>query len=201
MRLFEATHRALGAVEPALIVLDDVQWVDETSLALCHYVVRAAEATSQSLMLLVASRPSAEASSLGESLAHVLPSERLASLELGPLSDAEALELVEQLAPELDSVRRERLSVRARGSPFWLEALARTERPEVDAAQLVTARLRGAGRDASELLALLAAAGIRLAHDLIREAALVDIGAGRRGELSRRLAQWLAEVAGDDVRR
>src|SRR5919198_574937 len=40
VRVFETAHRALREFEPALLVLDDVQWVDELSLALAHYVVR-----------------------------------------------------------------------------------------------------------------------------------------------------------------
>jgi DNA-binding CsgD family transcriptional regulator len=238
MRVFETTHRALDAIEPALIVMDDVQWVDELSLALCHYIVRAAEATAQRLTLIAASRPAPEASSFAESLAQVLPADRMASIDLGPLTPDDAAALADELAPELDDAAKTTLVSLARGSPFWLEALARTEGAAVDAGQLVTARLRGAGADASELLALLAVAsrplalsdaatlqdwsiehaehaaaelvargvairvagGIRLAHDLIREAALADVPGDKRRDLSQRLAQWLADVAGDDVR-
>jgi hypothetical protein len=43
VRLFEAAHRALAALGPTLIAVDDVQWVDEVSLGLLHYLIRAAE--------------------------------------------------------------------------------------------------------------------------------------------------------------
>jgi DNA-binding CsgD family transcriptional regulator len=160
-------------------------------------------------------------------------------LELAPLTSAEALELVQELAPELENEKARRFASLARGSPFWLEALVRTEGAEVDAGRLVTARLRGASADAGELLALLVVAGrplaltdiaqlsgwelprtehavrelvtrgiavesaavLQLAHDLIRVAAARELPEEHRLELHRRLADWLADLAGDDIRR
>ena len=42
IRLFELVHRAMRKRGPAVLTIDDLQWVDELSLALCHYLVRAA---------------------------------------------------------------------------------------------------------------------------------------------------------------
>ena len=42
---------------------------------------------------------------------------------------------------------------------------------------------------------------LRLAHDLIRSAAADEIRDDRRRELHRRLGEWLAQIAGSDVRR
>ena len=64
VRIFEAAHRALRALGPALVLVDDLQWVDELSLALCHYLVRAAEADAQPLALIAVARPSPNATSL-----------------------------------------------------------------------------------------------------------------------------------------
>jgi AAA ATPase domain len=36
LRIFEAAHRSLDAFEPMLLAVDDLQWVDELSRALCH---------------------------------------------------------------------------------------------------------------------------------------------------------------------
>jgi DNA-binding NarL/FixJ family response regulator len=238
MRIFETAHRALDAVQPALVVLDDVQWIDDLSLALCHYVTRAAEATSQRLMLLAAARPSTRTASLIDSLRHVVPEDRRVFLDLGPLRAEECLELVLRVRPDLDEAVATDIVAQSGGSPFWVEALARGG-GAVDAAQLVTARLRGAGLDAADLLAVLAVAGrpvalpdvarlcqwtservdhsaaalvtrgvavqsatgISLAHDLIREAVLADVPIERRREVHRRLADWLEDIAGEDVRR
>lgn len=239
LRIFEAAHRALRAVGPALVVVDDLQWVDDLSLALCHYLVRAAEAGGQPLALIAAGRPTPNATSLVGSLAQVLPAERLRQLELRPLASEEAVALVKALAPTVgDDVARE-LAERSGGSPFWLEALVGSGGADVQAGRLVTARLRGASADASELLALLAVAArpvaladaanlsgwelgraeqaarelltrgiaveaggtLRLAHDLIRGAAVDEIPEDRRRDLHRLLGDWLAGIAGSEVQR
>ena len=238
MRVFEAAHRALLSIEPVVLLVDDLQWVDDLSLALCHYLVRAAEASEQRLTLMAAARPSLQASSFAASLSQVVPDGRCATVELGPLAADEAFELVRRLAPALDTAAARDLAVKSGGSPFWLEALVRTGGTAADAGQLVTTRLRGAGADPAALLAVLAVAarpltvadaallqgwspervdsaasnlvdrgvaihspaGIRLAHDLIREAAVQDIGEETRRAIHRRLAEWLEELAGEDLR-
>jgi DNA-binding CsgD family transcriptional regulator len=239
VRVFEAVHRALRAHGPAFIAVDDLQWVDELSLALCHYLVRGAETSGPPLSVIAVGRPSPNTTSFASSLAQILPAERCNSLELGPLANEEAHELVKALAPTLGESEARELAQRSAGSPFWLEALVRTAGAEVDAGRLVTARLRGATADVGELLALLAVAGrplalwdtagltgwdperaehaarelvargvaieaggtVRLAHDLIRAAAVREIPEERRVDIQRRVGEWLARIAGDDIRR
>jgi DNA-binding CsgD family transcriptional regulator len=239
LRIFESAHRALRMVGPALVLVDDVQWIDELSLALCHYLVRAAHDRGEPLALIAGGRASPNSVSLVESLAQVLLPERFRRLELGPLASGEALELVGLLEPGLSRGAARELVVRSGGSPFWLEALVRTAGAEVDAGRLVTARLRGASGDAGGLLALLAVAGrplafgdaaelngwdvsrveravkelvsrgvavdsggtLRLAHDLIRVAAVGEVPEEQRLDAHRRLGDWLMRRAGNDVRR
>jgi DNA-binding CsgD family transcriptional regulator len=236
LRIFEAAHRALRAAGPTLVLVDDLQWVDELSLALCHYLVRAADAQ---LALIAAGRPSPNVNSLSDSLSHVLASERVRQLELGPLAGDEALALAKAIAPGVGDEAARSFAAKSGGWPFWLEALARSDGSEIDAGRLVTVRLRGADADAAALLALLAVAArpltladvatltewelaraehaarelvargvavesvgmFRFAHDLIRAAAAAEIGDDRRRELHRRLGDWLARIAGNDVRR
>src|SRR5438105_2523480 len=163
IRVFEAAHQALRTIAPALVLVDDVQWVDELSVALCHYLIRAAEATGEPLALVAAGRPSPNEASLSASLEQVLPPERLTRVELGPLTSGEALELTMALAPALGDDEARHLAELARGSPFWIEALVRSGGVAADAGRLVTARLRGASVDAGTLVALLAVAGRPLA--------------------------------------
>jgi predicted ATPase len=73
LRVFEAAHRALDDLDPALLVVDDLQWVDELSLALCHYLIRAALDSGQRLVIFAATRPGTS----GASLADALPAERV----------------------------------------------------------------------------------------------------------------------------
>ena len=239
IQILEAAHRALGTVGPALLLVDDLQWVDDLSLALCHYLVRAAEASGQALALIAVARPSANVTSFVASLGSVLPAEHVRQLELAPLSNDEALELATALAPAAGEAAARELAEKSGGSPFWLEVLARTTSAESDVGRLVTPRLRGGGADAGALLALLAVVGrpvaladaadlnawdvervehatrelvsrgiavesvgtVRLAHDLIRDAAARAVPDERRLELHRRVGDWLARIAGSDVQR
>src|SRR5437867_2698338 len=68
IRLFEAVHGDLRRLGPAVLAIDDLQWVDELSLALCHFLVRAAAGAGQSLLTVAASRPSPVAATFGEAL-------------------------------------------------------------------------------------------------------------------------------------
>ena len=239
IRVFESAHRALRAVGPALVLVDDLQWLDDLSLALCHYLVRAADATRDPLALIAVARPSPAAASFASSLRHRLSPEHVREIELGPLAEAEALEFVKELAPRLREDAARGVAAKAAGSPFWLEALVRSDGAEADAGRLVTARLRGASGDAAALLALLAiaarplaaadaaelrgwddgrtqraareligrgvavesAGALRLAHDLIRAAAAREVPDEQRARIHGRVAEWLVQTAGDDIRR
>src|SRR4029079_3256901 len=62
LRIFEAAHRALSSFGPLLIAVDDVQWVDDQSLGLIHYLLRAAETSRQPLSVIAVGRPSSPSS-------------------------------------------------------------------------------------------------------------------------------------------
>jgi DNA-binding CsgD family transcriptional regulator len=163
VQVFEAAHRALRRAGATLILVDDLQWVDELSLALCHYLIRAAEAEGSPLALIAAGRSSPNTALFTASLGQVLPTERLAEIELGPLVSDEAVELVKALAPQIGEPAARELAERSGGSPFWLEALVQAVGGEADAGHLVTSRLRGASADAGSLVAVLAVASRPLA--------------------------------------
>jgi DNA-binding NarL/FixJ family response regulator len=152
VRVFEATHRALREQQPALLVIDDLQWVDGLSLALVHYLARAAEDAGQQLTVIAASRPSANASSFATALAGTT------RIELDGLGREEGVALARAIAPELTTAEAAELWHKARGFPFWLEALARSADAEADAGRLLTQRLTGASADATELFSVLVVA-------------------------------------------
>jgi DNA-binding CsgD family transcriptional regulator len=183
IRIFEAAHRALCSVAPALVLLDDLQWIDELSLALCHYLVRAAQTTGHPLALIAVARPSPGAESFAASLRQLLPAEHMQEIDLGPLGDAEALELVNALVPGLRGDAARAVATKSGGSPFWLETLARSGGAEIDAGRLVTAQLRGASADAAALLALLAIAARPLA---LADASELNSWEGKRTEQAAR---------------
>jgi DNA-binding CsgD family transcriptional regulator len=234
LRLFEAAHRAFRQAAPALLVVDDIQWVDELSLALCHYLTRAANESGQRVALLVATRPGAP----GIALVDILSPDRVVVVELGPLTRDEGVELAVALDPMLDAARATELWEQAKGSPFWVEALTRARARGRDLSQLLTERLRGVDVDAGVLLGTLAVAGrpvtldylsrlaewqpervrnalgalvgrgiavetggtVRVAHDLLRAAALEQLPEEARRQVHRSLARLLESEAGEDVR-
>ena len=195
LRVFEATHRALDRLGPTVVFVDDLQWVDAVSLALCHFLLRAAVASGGGLAIVAAGRPSEAVTSFATSLEHVLGVPRR-YLELGPLSRDDALALTRALAPDLDKDAARELAERAAGSPFWVEVLARSGEAESDAARLVSARLRGASVDAGELLALLAVAGRPIAP--VDAASIQGWEVARTAQAARELVARgiLAETAG-----
>ena len=155
LRIFEAAHRAVVAAGPILIVIDDLQWVDERSLALLYYVLHAAVSTRQPVAMIAASRPSSAAAAFRASLATDLPADRRELLELGPLAIEDGRRLARSIDRDLDEAAAGDLWRRAAGSPFWVEALARS-RASADPSSLINDRLRDLGPDAGALLAALA---------------------------------------------
>jgi DNA-binding CsgD family transcriptional regulator/tetratricopeptide (TPR) repeat protein len=160
LRVLEAAHRCLREIGPALVSVDDLHWVDDQTLALCHYLIRAASVAGQPMATIVVSRPARAVVALSESLRDVFGSSHdFVELVLGPLSRPESVQLALEIAPGLTPERAEALAERAGGFPYWLEALARSGGGELDPGQVVTARLRGLGLDAASLLAMLVVVG------------------------------------------
>jgi DNA-binding CsgD family transcriptional regulator len=125
LRILEAAHRAIDALGDVRIFVDDLQWVDATTQSLLHYVMRAA--ISHPLGLVAATRPSGSAASLLGSLSQLLGEpDRFRSLQLGPLSRAEGVRLVQGLAPDMDDDGAANIWARAGGLPFWIDGLARS---------------------------------------------------------------------------
>jgi len=237
IRIFEAAHRALSSYGPLVIGVDDLQWVDEQSLGLIHYLLRAAEPARQPLGVIAVTRPSPAATAFRSTVEGALPAERRVLIELGPMPLEDGLSLARSIDHRLDEAAAVELWQRARGSPFWLEALARSG-GEVDPSKLIGERLGALGSEAGALLAALAIGArpflvdevaellewkvnrvrhasrelvarglgvevsgtIRLAHDLIREAATASLPASARRRLHARLADWIEAAAGDEVK-
>ncbi|HUG29227.1 MAG TPA: AAA family ATPase [Candidatus Limnocylindria bacterium] len=164
LRIFEAAHRSAVAQGSLLISIDDVQWVDEQSLALVDYLLRSAGPARHSLVIFAAARPSPASATLRVSLDSELPVERRVSIEVSSLDLEEGLSLARAIDSTLSLAEAERLWRRARGSPFWLEALARTRGVD-DPAVVIAERLRSLTSDAGELLGFLAVAGRPVPHD------------------------------------
>jgi DNA-binding SARP family transcriptional activator len=133
-RLFDAILellRALSASAPRLaVVLDDVQWMDEASAALLHFVARATE--GEPIFLACAARPGElEDNPVALAVLRALERERrLVRLPLEPLSAGETAALARQVAPGVDA---QRVHADSEGNPLFALELARAlAREEVD---------------------------------------------------------------------
>jgi DNA-binding NarL/FixJ family response regulator/tetratricopeptide (TPR) repeat protein len=159
VRLFEAAHRAISSLVPVLVVVDDMQWADDTSLALVHYLVRAAHDDRRPVALVVGGRRTVRATELVDSYVRILGADRVRRLDLGPLDRLEGITLARQLDSTLDERGAEDLWRRAGGSPFWLEALTSDEHGDADIATIVARRVQPLRADAASVLAVVAIAG------------------------------------------
>ena len=156
--IFEAAYRALQAAGPALLIVDDVQWVDERSLALYHYLVRASMGPGGGVALLVAGRTGQAMAAFSASVDTVLADMgRVEHIELQPLDRDMGIRLVSQLWADVGAHAAD-VWHRAAGSPYWLEVLARG-RGGVSTEPQHRLPVGSMHRDAGSLLAILAAAG------------------------------------------
>jgi DNA-binding CsgD family transcriptional regulator len=147
--IFESSARAVAKLQPILVVADDLQWVDDLSIALLHYLVRAAVADRWQLLVVAASRPSDAASRLERSLTHLLGATEGSLIhELGPLDDGAATELIRELSPDMSHDLAAAIRTQAAGSPFWLELLARAGGSRIGVREFVRRRASGSSADA-----------------------------------------------------
>ncbi len=133
IQVCEAAHRCLAALSPDAVFVDDLQWLDDVSRALLHYLVRGAGDAQPAMTVLIASRQGASSQSFVDSLARALAeSGRSVHLPLGPLDRADGVHLCQQANPALTTGEVDQIWERSEGSPFWLLALSRGGDPTSD---------------------------------------------------------------------
>ena len=123
-RMFEAVLRLverITAERPALVVMDDLHWVDRGTIELLHYLGRGSR---RRRLLLWCGYRSAEPGGPLAALAMTVRREQGVELALEPLSDKAVGELVGDLlgAPPQDEVLS-RVTARAQGVPLFVTAL------------------------------------------------------------------------------
>ena len=217
IQVFEAAYRRVADAGRALLVIDDLQWVDERTRALCHYLIRASAGSDRALGVLAAGRAGPVTSAFDASIASVMGAVgRVVSVDLEPLDEEAGVEMVRSLWGDVESAASGVWRMAA-GSPYWIEVLARDR--VVDVPREVPPLARPRDVDAGDLMDVLAAAGrpespARLARfagwdgartaravDLLVDAGIVVARAGTVAfshDLVRAAAQ--AEVAPDRMR-
>lgn len=156
LQVFEAVHLGLRNRGATLLLVDDVQWLDDRSLALAHYLIRAGRAGSDGRALVVAGRPSRPLTELADAT-RGLAEEAMVRIDLAPLAEADGTALVRMLAPGTEPEHAAEIHRLAAGFPFWIRTLVNDEAS--GAGGLIRIRLQGVSADAAELLALLTVLG------------------------------------------
>jgi DNA-binding SARP family transcriptional activator len=128
-RLFDAVLdllRQVAAERPAVLALDDIQWIDEASCSLLHYVARHLDTASGVLIVCAARAGEIEDNAPAASVVRSLARERrLRRIELSPLGPEETAELVRLVDPALDGAR---IFAESEGNPLFTLELAHAHR-------------------------------------------------------------------------
>lgn len=166
LRVFEASHAVLSRIGPAVISFDDLQWSDETSLALAHYLLRAADTVGPPVLLLCATRPGAHLAPFTQALRSVLgDDEAYVEITLGPLEMSQGIEMAKAIDPALSDDVAGELWRRGGGSPFWIERLAQSHSYPERSERAISTWLEGLGRDAALTLSVLTVGARPLRYD------------------------------------
>jgi tetratricopeptide (TPR) repeat protein len=134
-RLFEAVSQFMTNISketPLLVVLDDLQWTDQSSLLLLHYLARGAY--KESLLLLGAYRETDidERHPLPPVLTELNRERLLRSVPLKRLSFDDVLEMIRRIL-EQDDVPKEFCELvyeKTRGNPFFVEEVLKSLKEE-----------------------------------------------------------------------
>src|SRR5438034_1413082 len=173
------SHRAirqlleqLATTKPLVLVLDDFHWADSASAELLGALLRRPPAAA--VLIALAVRPRQMPERLSAALERAQRAATLTRIELGPLTRAEARDL---LGGAVDGAEAEALYDEGGGNPFYLEQLARS--------------LERASADGSRVAEMSAAIGVpsTVAAALTEELALLSDGT--------RIVLEGAAVAGD----
>lgn len=154
---------------PALIGIDNAQWIDAASRELLHTV-----------MIRRADLPWVWVWS-GDGGAPIPDTRRI---EVGPLSPERALALVRVIAPGIDPDRADDVVTKAAGNPLFLAELARAGTDEAlpdSIERLISRRIDGLGRRERSLLRYASVLGQQFDLDLLSEA-LADLVSGMDDE-------------------
>jgi DNA-binding SARP family transcriptional activator len=171
--LFEGARRHIermaGGTSLLGILIDDVQWLDESSAALLHYLVRELEVPG--IVIALAARPGEleDSPAAYRTLRALEREQRLTRIAVAPLDEAATRALVEAAAPGADAARIYRES---RGNPLFALELARALETGDDAlpegvVTLIQERLARLDDDARGVLAWCAALGHAFEPELV----------------------------------
>lgn len=104
---------------PVLLVADDVQWLDASTVSVLTFLARRLESTQ--ILLVIAARAGSQTA---------IQAAQLPEIQLGPMTEAASRELLDAVAPDLDHQTRRLILEEALGNPLALTELPRAFRSQ-----------------------------------------------------------------------
>lgn len=172
-RLFDSVVTLLtelGDRAPAiLLIFDDVQWLDEASLALLHYAIRLLQTSPVQFAWAARAQDIEHNASLTKVLQALTREHRLLRIEINPLDQSHTVELIQRVNDQLDG---EQVFLDSGGNPlFALEMAQRTagsDSPlQTNLEMLIRDRLHRLNEESRSLLPWAAALGRRFHPDTL----------------------------------
>jgi len=185
-RFFEGLARALIAVRrPLLLVLDNVQWCDQETLAFITFCLALADDTPLLVAATVREEDLDEDRELAGWIVRMRATGLLTELSLGPLEAADTARLAEAISGQrLSEAGTSLLHAATGGFPLYVIEAARgtahpggTSLPAGDLAAVLRKRLEQGTAAAREVAALAAAVGTNFTLDLLTDASDLDADA------------------------
>ncbi len=170
----EAIHAALtsaGAVQPVLLVIEDVHWADHSTRDLLTVLMTRGFTTAVSLVVTYRSDDLHRRHPLQETLAHWARLPTVHHMTLGPLPEAAILELARCCSgdqPRSESRIRD-IARRAEGNPFFAEELAAVDGDVLSDSltRVLLTRYEGLEPRTRAVLRAVATHGRRIDHELL----------------------------------
>jgi DNA-binding CsgD family transcriptional regulator/tetratricopeptide (TPR) repeat protein len=204
--LLDAVHDALarlGRDSPLLLVVEDVHWADQSTRDLLHFLFSRRFDVPVCIVASYRSDDLHRRHPLRGALAEWARLPAVARLQLGPLPDGDARQLVQALHPGSLLDRDLGLIVaRAEGNPFFIEELVAAvevsggELP-ANLADLLLVRLDQLNDDGRLVVRAASVAGRRVPHDLLARGARLDDAALDAAVRAAVEANVLVAVGGD----
>ncbi|MBE9001385.1 AAA family ATPase [Nostoc sp. LEGE 12447] len=152
----------LAETAPVLVVLDDIQWLDETSISFLHYTVRLLNRQKPVWFACAARKREIAGNKPADKFIQTLHREhRICTVELTPLDRQQTLALAQAVGYTADG---DRIFTSSGGNPLFaleiVRAQAQADRTAVDTLEtLIQGRLRQLDETTQELMPWMAALG------------------------------------------
>ena len=187
---------------PQVLVVEDLHWADESTLAILAFLLRALGRGRILLLLTCRTDDVRRGDAVSRFIGEATRARLLDRLTLGRLDEGAVRELAEQITGRpLTDTALDRMQVRAEGVPFFIEEIAGcTDGPLPDGLRdLLLARFDRLGDDARHVVQVVSGAERPLTHPLVTK--LVDLPQQRLDEAMREATRsGILVVVDDDYR-